>query len=368
MRVGQLGARSFPPLHGGLEVVVAEVALGLTRCGHEVTVCAGPSDELTVQTPERLTVVRSRSIRGKYTQTLSQLLGNAAAVRGRPLDVVHLHGVGPGILLLARRTFFGSRPVVLTAHGADWERAKWPAFARVLFRALVVASARRADVLTAVSQSTADQLSSVVRRSVVVVPNGIDVPAEGPGAPSSGPAVLVSRLVPEKRIETALEALIRHQRERGGPGRIVVAGGGANSYAGAYERKLREDFPTVDFLGHVDGSTVQKLLGEASVYVSASSLEGQPLAVLEALARGCPVVLSSIAAHRELAGDWGYYFDPADVGSGVAAIEHALAESGVSRARRQVAWVEQRYDWNVIVERYVDCYGVARTRRAQRAR
>lgn len=368
MRVGQLGARSYPPLHGGLEVVVAEVALGLTRCGHQVTVCAGPADESTVQPPVGVDLVRSKSVRAKYTHTLSQLLGNARAVRGRPLDVVHLHGVGPGILLLARRTLFGSRPVVLTAHGADWERAKWPAPARLLFRALVVASARRADVLTAVSESTADQLSSVVRRPVQVVPNGIDVPLGGPSVSSAGPAVLVSRLVPEKRVELALEALVRHQREQGGPSRIVVAGGGANSYAAAYERRLREDFPTVEFLGHVDGPTVQGLLAEASMYVSASSLEGQPMAVLEALARGCPVVLSSIAAHRELAGEWGYYFDPEEVVSGVAAIGRALNESSQARAQRQVSWVEQRYDWNVIVERYIDCYAVARTRRSKPAR
>ncbi|MGI9629088.1 MAG: glycosyltransferase, partial [Longimicrobiales bacterium] len=40
---------------------------------------------------------------------------------------------------------------------------------------------------------------------------------------------------------------------------------------------------------------------EADVYVSASHGEGMPMAPLEAMATGCPVILSDIPPHREIA-------------------------------------------------------------------
>ena len=52
--------------------------------------------------------------------------------------------------------------------------------------------------------------------------------------------------------------------------------------------------------GQVDN--VQDYLRASDVYVSSSMTEGMPLGVLEAMACGLPVLLSDIAAHRELSG------------------------------------------------------------------
>lgn len=54
----------------------------------------------------------------------------------------------------------------------------------------------------------------------------------------------------------------------------------------------------VHFLGAVSPSDVRSVLDSSRVLFSASKREGQPLAVLEALVRGCDVVLSDIVAHR----------------------------------------------------------------------
>ena len=54
----------------------------------------------------------------------------------------------------------------------------------------------------------------------------------------------------------------------------------------------------IDLPGHVDD--VSEHLHRATVFVSLSSFEGSPNAVLEAMAVGCPLVLSDIPAHREL--------------------------------------------------------------------
>lgn len=56
----------------------------------------------------------------------------------------------------------------------------------------------------------------------------------------------------------------------------------------------------IRLLGEVD--TVWPLMKASQAFVSTSSFEGQPNAVLEAMACGCPLVVSDIPAHREFLG------------------------------------------------------------------
>ncbi|HBE68360.1 MAG TPA: hypothetical protein DDW52_09455 [Planctomycetaceae bacterium] len=75
----------------------------------------------------------------------------------------------------------------------------------------------------------------------------------------------------------------------------------------------------IHFWGMVSRQRVRDLMEEASIFVSSSVREGMPVAVLEALSVGLPVVLSDIAPHQEIA----------NLISGVQ----------ISKARKQ-AWVD----------------------------
>ncbi len=56
----------------------------------------------------------------------------------------------------------------------------------------------------------------------------------------------------------------------------------------------------VNFTGVISREDVYSELAESDLFISTSTLEGLPLSVLEALACGCPVILSDIPAHREI--------------------------------------------------------------------
>jgi len=92
-------------------------------------------------------------------------------------------------------------------------------------------------------------------------------------------ALVVSRLVPEKRVAVALRALSLVD----GVSAIVVGDGPESS-------ALRTEFPSVRFVGHVARPTALAYIAAADVLVSASRDEGAPSVVREARALGVAVV------------------------------------------------------------------------------
>jgi glycosyltransferase involved in cell wall biosynthesis len=90
----------------------------------------------------------------------------------------------------------------------------------------------------------------------------------------------------------------------------------------------------VRFLDFVPDEALPSLYKHAACFVLPSLYEGFGLPVLEAMAHGTPVVVSSGSSLPEIAGDAGIYVDPSDVSSIAAGISLALTESTNDRKAR----------------------------------
>ena len=135
---------------------------------------------------------------------------------------------------------------------------------------------------------------------------------------------MVGRLAPPKRPDLAVRALAA-VRARIPEAELLVVGDGAlrpDAERLASGLGLRG---SVRFLGHRDD--VPELLAEAECALLASDYEGCPLAVVEALAAGVPVVATDAGGIRELVrdGHTGAVTAP-DVDSLAAALEAVLAD------------------------------------------
>jgi glycosyltransferase involved in cell wall biosynthesis len=150
-----------------------------------------------------------------------------------------------------------------------------------------------------VSAAEADQLRrdfGTGIRHISVVHNGADTAAIRAAAPwpAQPPTVLaVGRLEPYKRIDRAMQAFATTTG-----GQLVIIGEGPDRtrlerIAGGDER--------VRFLGRLDDEHVARWLRTARAVVSMSEHEAFGLVALEGAAGGGRVLLSDIAAHREVA-------------------------------------------------------------------
>ena len=160
----------------------------------------------------------------------------------------------------------------------------------------------------------------------VVKPNfvGID-PCQGDG--QAGFAVFLGRLAPEKGIDTLLKAwtLLRH------PIQLKIIGDGP--LAEHVEHAAAVD-PRIQWLGRLPQKDVLPILGDAMCLVMPSIwYETFGRSIIEAYAKGTPVIASELGAMSELVkdGKTGWYFPPGDARALANRIDW-LVENPVERA------------------------------------
>lgn len=363
LKIAILGARNFPAEHGGLEVVVENLARSFARRGESTSVYVSA---VQGDGEPNLAVVISPTVRKKYLHTALQLIsGLRSIIRSEP-DVVSIHGVGPAFVLLLAPRFFARRTTVVTCHGLDWERSKWPKIAQVTFKRIAIISLKRATAVTAVSRATADQLERELRRPVAVLSNGFQVVDEAPKESVAFDlperfSLCISRLTPEKNIETVIRAYTDGAAERLGP--LLIIGGGANSYSSGYAGTLYQlDNPHVRFLGHLPHSSAQFVLSRANLFISMSRLEAQPMSVMEAMAAGTPLLMSNIPEHVEMGASQARYVHPDDI-EGLTMI----LERGELPSVADIRTAQQRAltrTWSTVALEYLELFEALR-RQAQ---
>jgi sugar transferase (PEP-CTERM/EpsH1 system associated) len=212
------------------------------------------------------------------------------------IDVVHTHDERPLLYGAAAARVARVRRVVHTRHG---QKARNTRRQRWLFRL----ASSFADRVVSVSDDAAAWTlrEGVAPRRVRTIRNGIDLTRFAYTGPApDGPVVTVARLSPEKDVATLVRAAAVAVRQL--PSfRLEVAGDGVCM---PELRQLAAELGLeahVRFLGEV--RDVPALLGRARLFVLPSVEEGISLTLLEAMARGLPVVATRIGGNPEVVAD-----------------------------------------------------------------
>jgi glycosyltransferase involved in cell wall biosynthesis len=131
---------------------------------------------------------------------------------------------------------------------------------------------------------------------IAVKPNFVD-PDPGPGAGGGGYAVFVGRLSPEKGIETLLSAW----RLLSGRMKLKIIGDGPLA---PLVREAAARAPEIEWLGYRKPEEILAVLGDATCLVMPSIwYETFGRTIIEAYAKGTPVVASRLGAMAELVDD-----------------------------------------------------------------
>lgn len=122
--------------------------------------------------------------------------------------------------------------------------------------------------------------------------------------------LFVGTLQPRKNIETLIEAAAL-LKQTGKPIPVVIVGKKGWMYESLFQRvrdMQLEDL--IYFTGYLPDDDVHTLYRHATLLVNPSRYEGFGIPVLEAMARGCPVLAAQTGSLPEIGGDAAWYFDP----------------------------------------------------------
>jgi len=184
------------------------------------------------------------------------------------------------------------------------------------FRARFTAQARQAaehaDLIIAVSRFTAEQVISLLaveRSRVRVIHHGVHLPAAPPPEDASRENVIlhVGAIQTRKNLVRLVEAF--EQTPSGW--RLILAGSrgfGAEEFDARVAASPRRG--DIELRGYVSAPELERLYARARVFAFPSLDEGFGMPVLDAMARGVPVLTSCNSALVEVAGEAALTVDP----------------------------------------------------------
>ncbi len=382
---------------GGPIVSVSSLAERLVQLGHEVTVVTTNSNldedlQVSLKTPvdvngvrvyyfQHRSIVKSffpwlpyfrKSLGYLYCPGMSRFIKSIIS----EIDIVHTHlpFIYPSYIA-ARIAIRHSKPLFYHQRGVfDPERLKFRSIKKLLYINLIeIPIMRKAEVVFALTVSEMDSYRKLsINTNCAVIPNGIDLPISGnkicPDAfqqkykyiSSSTKLILfLGRIHPIKGAESLIEAFISI-KDKIMDSVLVLAGPDEWRLQDQYVSRVKDAGLShrIIFPGVVVGDEKQFLLSRANLFCLPSVAEGFSMAILEALANKTPVLISPGCHFSEV--------EEAGAGKVCHPDQHSLAQ-GLTELLKDdkklkmmgengFKLVAERYDWNSITKRIIDCY------------
>lgn len=287
---------------GGLERVMVDLVNHLSPQVNPVICCleeAGPFAQLI--TRENAPVIALGKRPGLDWRMVFLL---AKLIRTHHIQVVHTHNAGPHLYGSIAGRLAGAK-VIHTEHGknlGDEARAHRVNRVANLFT----------DITVAVSEKIAREAierEGVSPQKLVTIPNGIPVASymqprdrnalrRELGLPESTRLIgTVGRLVKEKNYSLLIRSFACLAAQNPTVHLVLIGDGPCNAALHSECNRLGLD-DQATFLGQ--RSDIPDLLACLDVFVLSSSTEGMSIALLEAMATGCPIVVTAVGGNTEL--------------------------------------------------------------------
>ncbi|MFI9634899.1 glycosyltransferase family 4 protein [Nocardia sp. NPDC051929] len=386
-------AEKYPPIVGGGETHLHQLAVGLSALGHEVTVVTEAVGEANGAAGYRdgTDGVRVVEVHGLADACQNLALKDGLETVSRILrteryELVHVFNYVPAITISLIRDLVRS-PLVVSLFEThvpgvrvfdlfeDYE------LERSLQRSL--AASIDADLIVCGSQAYVDWArDGGFRAPTEMIEFGTDLgrfaaagamrtaERERYGWTEDFVVLVPARPVPRKRIEDAIVGIARLGERRGNARLVLTAPTGRTTEG--YARVLREladKLGVTDRVSWVEGLSWEDMPGlyaAADAVVLPSSHEGWGIALSEAMAAGRPVITTDIEGHDEVVrdGETGHLYPPGDVSALARQIELVMTTDQSAIVAEALAEAVRRFDRATVASRHSDLYAavVRRTR------
>jgi glycosyltransferase involved in cell wall biosynthesis len=314
-----VGLRGIPEIMGGIETHCEQLYTELSNEIEDIVILArSPYIKNAFKFKKNVSVIPVFTIRSKILETfLHTLICIFYARLVIKPDVLHIHGIGPALFTPFAKLL--GLKVLVTHHGADYNRKKWNWFAQKMLLLGEYFAIRYADVIIVVGATLTDGLKTRYPSQIPkinFIPNGcpllfLDCDIADISIPSDinvevGRYILfVGRLVPEKGVHDLINAFsIAALNDI----KLLIVGG--TDFEDKYSKELLNlAAEKIIFAGRRTGKDLLAIYNSAKLFVLPSYHEGLPIVALEALSLSVPLLLSNISPHLDIGLHADNYFE-----------------------------------------------------------
>jgi glycosyltransferase involved in cell wall biosynthesis len=360
MRIAYIAVKGIP-IGGGVESVTEELGSRLVMRGHEVTVYASKDYGSKDCNYKGMNIKTVPSINTKTTHKLS-ICYNAIrhVLRHRNTDIVHIHAVGPSIFSFMPRMV--GIPTVVQTHGLEWKRDKWGIIGQTFFKVADFTAVFFPNKTTAVSKVQKQYYEKRFNREIVYIPNGVSpIEKKDPNWILANDIIpkryimFAARLVEEKGAHLLIEAFKRLNCDM----QLIIAGDAA--FMEDYKKKIKKlagNDNRIKFTGFLTGEPLKELFSNAYLFCLPSTLEGLPVALLEAMSYGNCCLSSDIPENIEALQQHGFTFENRNVDDLTRVLKFLIENPKHVAQKKSPAQqhVSQNYSWTRVVDQMEDLY------------
>jgi glycosyltransferase involved in cell wall biosynthesis len=365
MKIAVIGSRGFPGVQGGVENHCEKLYTQLVKLGCIITVFVRKKYvDSDLRTHKGVSLIPVSSPGNKYLEAfMHTLMSLPLAFRLKP-DILHIHAIGPSWFSVFARIL--GMKVVVTNHGPDYLRKKWPLPARAFLRFCEMTGAKSAHAVIAIADNIADDLKLKYGIDVNVIPNGVEIPGRAEtdnmlkklGLLRRRYLLAVGRLVPEKGFDYLINAFNSLQDARLEDWKLVIAG--RADHEDKYSRDLKMlagRNRNIILTGFLTGIPLHELYSHAGLFVLPSYYEGLPIALLEAMSYGLSCIASDIPANRNIELAETRFFKTGDV-QGLASKIKEFINTLWKREdeEKQIKLIAEKYSWIKIADETLKVY------------
>lgn len=354
------GTRGVPDIPGGVETHCQNLYPHIAATGHEVHIC-----RRTPYVTDKLESWQGIHLHDVYAPTskvLEAIIHTFLSVmkaRMKNADVVHIHAVGPALLVPFARLL--GLKVVFTNHGPDYDRQKWGPVSKSVLMLGEYVGGKFSNTNIVISEVIRQIILKRCNRQSVIIYNGVKINKTSScvdylksiQVKKNNYILAVARFVPEKGLHDLIEAYAQTTKKHD----LVIAGDA--DHEDGYSRSLKHQAKEngVKLTGYIGGETLQQVFSHAALFVLPSYHEGLPIALLEALSYGLNVLVSDIPANLEVKLDKKHFFKCGDVND-LKKNMNSLLTKGKSAGYNDIIskMLNAHYRWDRIAERTAEVY------------
>ncbi len=365
LRIVHVGNHTLPCV-GGVENVIWQSAKEQAELGHTVKImvfdtCSRGEKLPAEETREGVTIMRvpQRGFSFYRIPPVNELLSCAADA-----DIIHIHGVGAWLDILARHKNRLRGKLVLTTHGGFFHTKKRGLLKWAYAHVVLPFSWNQMDGIIYVSASDQNHFSFLPQEKTMVQENGIES-AYGKlplSRKKDGVFLFVGRISSNKRVDQLIETFAMHSRTA--PGKkstLHIVGKDWEGIQSALEKRVTELglSSRIIFHGEVSDKQKMELFARASYFVSASEYEGFGISVVEAMAAGCIPCVNTIPPFEKfVTRGTGMLVDYSDYAAASSAWNGLVEMPASVRQKKQAAGRKfaQQYEWKKCIAKMVEWY------------